>query len=293
MSLGTVVLIGVASLAVGDLTTVETDSAYQNEDYRVPAPTVTPPQIPVPETYEQAEQWLVDNAFYSQVAPEPVRCDARPIDVGQASDSQLDGHFEELMECLVRVWQEPVEAAQWQIYRPTVTVYGRSINTRCGNAEVNAFYCAADQQIYYSNRLASAVPVVERERWAADVVMAHEFGHALQGRTGILIASRALGQQSDSESADLELSRRTEVQADCLSGMFMRSAAAALGVQQADAAGILETFNAVGDDVLSGNPRIVGNHGLGQSREYWGEIGFGTGDVGACNSFVAAERLVR
>ena len=47
---------------------------YQNEDYQVPPPDTTPPAIPQPETYEEAETLLTQNPFYDQVAPDPVRC---------------------------------------------------------------------------------------------------------------------------------------------------------------------------------------------------------------------------
>ena len=39
------------------------------------------------------------------------------------------------------------------IVRPTVTIYGEEISTKCGKSGVNAFYCCADQQIYFSNLL--------------------------------------------------------------------------------------------------------------------------------------------
>ena len=105
-----------------------------------------------------------------------------------ASDAQLKAHFEGLMECLMRVWQPPVTAAGWQIVRPSVTIYGEKITTKCGESGINAFYCSADQQVYYSNQLPRALESASENKWTADVVMAHEFGHALQGRTGILIS---------------------------------------------------------------------------------------------------------
>ena len=284
----------VSNLTTGASSTASSDGgAYQNEDYQVPPPDTNPPPIPQPETYEEAQTLITQNPFYSQVTPDPVRCTSDPINVDSASDSQLKRHFDGLMECLVRVWQPPVEGAQFQIVRPTVTIYGSEITTKCGKSEVNAFYCGADQQVYYSNRLDDAVPVVAQDRWAADVVMAHEFGHALQARTAILISSQALGQQSNDEATQLSFSRRLETQADCLSGMFLNSVAESLGVQQSDVRGILEVYNAVGDDTLSGRPNIQGNHGLGRSREYWGNTGLGTTDVGACNTYSAKSSLVR
>lgn len=286
-------LLAGVGLALLNSTTQAPSDSYQNEQYQVPPPDRTPPPLPQPTTVNEAETFTKRNPFYRQTAPNPVRCEAQPINVATADDNQLDAHFESLMECLVRVWEPPVVGAGYQIVRPTVTIYGSSITTRCGTTEVNAFYCGADQQVYYSNRLAESVQIVATDKWAADVVMAHEFGHALQGRTGILISGRALGQQSGDKATDLELSRRLETQADCFSGMFMRSVREALGIQPADIAGIERTYLAVGDDVLTGRANVVGNHGRAESRRYWGRAGLNSSDVGTCNTFTASRSLVR
>jgi len=290
MLLGLVAFVGTAG---GNLLNPTSAVAYENDEYKVPPPDRTPPPLPVPETYEEAEQLVESNPFYRQTAPIPVRCQARPVNVATASDALLDSHFESLMECLVRVWQPPVESAGFQIVRPTVTIYGREVTTKCGKSEVNAFYCSADQQVYFSNLLPRAVPIVQRNKWAADVVMAHEFGHALQARTAILISSHALGQNSGSDAVELEMSRRLETQADCLSGMFMHAVSESLQIEPSDEAGIEATYAAVGDDTLSGRPNIQGNHGLAESRQYWGTTGLGTSQVADCNTFIASRSLVR
>ena len=165
--------------------------AFQNDDYQVPPPDTNPPPIPLPQTYEQAEQWITNSRLYNQTVPVPVRCNSQPINVTTASDAQLESHFEGLMECLVRVWEPPVTNARFVLVRPTVTIYGRELTTKCGRTGVNAFYCTADQQVYYSNLLPQALPgEVRNNKWTADIVMAHEFGHAVQGRTGILVWAR-------------------------------------------------------------------------------------------------------
>ena len=197
------------------------------------------------------------------------------------------------MECLVRVWEPPVTNAGFIIVRPTVTIYGEELTTKCGQTGINAFYCTADQQVYYSKFLPQALPTVRRNKWTADIVMAHEFGHAVQGRTGILISAFALGQNSGDEATGLQYSRRLETQADCFSGMFLRAVSQSIGVQQQDVDGILDIYAAIGDDELSGNPDVVGNHGLARSRKYWGTIGLGTSAVGECNTFTVPSRLVR
>ncbi|GAB2589475.1 neutral zinc metallopeptidase [Microlunatus antarcticus] len=269
------------------------DTAYQNDDYRVPAPDKNPPPIPVPDTYEQAEQVINSSPFYGQSVPAPVRCDAEPINVGTASDTQLQQHLDASMECLVRVWEPPVTGAGLIIVRPSVTIYGAKMTTKCGTSGVNAFYCAADQQVYYSNRLDDELPIIAQDKWAADVVIAHEFGHALQARTGILISAKALGQNSNDEKTDLLYSRRLETQADCFSGMYIRSVSQSLGINQSDLAGIEDTYKAVGDDSVTGDSTVLGNHGLARSRVFWGDAGIGNAQISACNTFTAPANQVR
>jgi uncharacterized protein len=291
-----IIILGLATivgLVVSGLTAESSTVAYQNDNYRVPPPDTRPPPIPIPETYEDAEQWITKSPFYNQMTPVPVRCNSQPINVTTASDAQLKAHFEGLMECLVRVWEPPVTNAGFIIVRPTVTIYGEELTTKCGKTGVNAFYCTADQQLYYSNLLPQALPAARSNKWTADIVMAHEFGHALQGRTGILVSAHALGQNSGDEATDLQYTRRLETQADCFSGMFIRAVSQSMGVEQQDLEGILAIYRAIGDDTLSRKPDVVGNHGLSRSREYWGSTGLGTSDVGKCNTFVVPSRMVR
>ena len=227
-----VALAALAGLVITGLSSGPSNVAYQNDDYQVPPPDKSPPPIPVPQTYDEAEQLITKNAFYAQNVPAPVRCNSEPINVTTASDAQLKSHFEGLMECLVRVWQPPVTNAGWIIVRPAVTIYGEEVTTKCGRSGINAFYCSADQQVYYSDLLPQALPTVKRNKWTADIVMAHEFGHALQARTAILISAHALGQESNSKGAELEYMRRLETQADCFSGMFLKAISDSIGVQQ-------------------------------------------------------------
>ena len=130
-------------------------------------------------------------------------------------------------------------------------------------------------------------------KWAADVIMAHEYGHLLQGRTGIFVAGHLESQNAPSKNEGLKYLRRLETQADCFSAAFLRSVSRSLGIQQADIDGILESYAAVGDDTLSHDPNVVGDHGLARSRRYWSNLGLGTSAVGTCNTFRADDKLVR
>ena len=124
--------------------------------------------------------------------------------------------------------------------------------------------------------------------------MAHEFGHAIQGRTGLLISGTPCPQNSDSKSASLESIRRLETQADCFAGMFIRSVSQSLGYAAAP------TWRA-SEHVRRGrrrhldrqDPNVEGNHGLAARRKYWGVTGLGNSPVSACNTFTAPPSLVR
>jgi predicted metalloprotease len=289
-----IVLAIVASIGlVATLIANPSQAAYQNDSYPVPQPDANPPEIPQPKSYEEATEMIEANPFYNEQAPIPVRCDEGPIDVTTASDPELEEHLNNLMECLYRVWQPPVTEAGWEIVRPSVTVYSDKVKTKCGETGVNASYCGADQQVYFSNQLVRALPAVGENKWVAYIIMAHEFAHALQARTNILISAKALGAQTKDENAELLMSRRIEVQADCLSAMFLRSVSRSLEINQSDLEGIEETYRAIGDDSLSGKKNVNGNHGLARSRLYWANQGLGSSDVGTCNTYTADAKLSR
>ncbi len=289
----TVVAIGVLILTW--MTQGTTDTAYHNEDYQVPpASKEAPPLPPGPQTVDEAVAMLTKNKFYAQQVPAPVRCNAAPIDFATATDPEIQQKLDATIGCLMRVWGPSVEAAGYQLPRPTVTLYSRSIQTACGNAKPNAFYCAADQQVYFSNLLpqSSALRIV-KEPFVADMVMAHEFGHALQGRTGILIAFHALMQNTNDKSESLELSRRGETQADCFSGQSINSIKKSLNITSQDLTSILVAYRSIGDDHLTGDASVVGNHGRSDSRQYWGRVGLNNTDIAKCDTFSVSASKVR
>ncbi len=269
-------------------------SEYQNEDYQVPGVNPAPPDVPMPETYGEARTWMEDNPIYRQDIAVPVRCDISAVNLMNSSVGQLQDHMNELMGCLMRVFGPPMEQAGYTPVRPSVTVYTTQIQTPCGAMPMqNAAYCMADQQVYYAANLPNIVPPqLQSADFVVESVMAHEFAHAMQARTGILISEMAWQQQVDKATA-LELSRRTEVQADCWTGQFMQSVAQSVGLSEPDEAAIGQLFYAIGDDSLTSNPDVVGNHGRGATRQAWYQQGLRNTSMGACNSFTPASNQVR
>ena len=157
----------------------------------------------------------------------------------------------------------------------------------------NAAYCMVDQQVYYATDLAEVVPdELSGVPYTADAVMAHEFGHAVQARTGILYSEKAWESRVGSSQAD-EFSRRTEVQADCFAGEFIGSVSESLALTPSDTDGLSQMFYAFGDDVLTGDSSYRGSHGHGTNRREWFQDGLDDRSLATCNAFTAADSRVR
>jgi uncharacterized protein len=76
-------LVALAALVLVSFFARPAEIAYANDDYQVPAPELNPPQIPFPQSLDQAQQWMQQNPLYGQSAPAPVRCEVPPIDVAR------------------------------------------------------------------------------------------------------------------------------------------------------------------------------------------------------------------
>jgi predicted metalloprotease len=286
-------VLALAGLVVAGLLSKPAEVAYQNDQYQVPPPEATPPPLPFPDTDAEAHDLVTKNTLYAQQAPLPVRCNEQPLPVDAVTDQQLKTHFENLIACMVRVWQPPVTQAGRLITRPTVTIYGDKINTKCGDSDVNAFYCSADQQLYFSNLLIPTTPGLTKIKWAGDIILGHEYGHLVQARAAILTSVYGLRANAATKDENLQIGRRKEQQADCLSGMFTRAVSRSLDIKQSELDQIEAVLAALGDDVLSGKPGFVGDHGWAENRRYWHITGLASSAISVCNTFVAPASRVR
>lgn len=268
---------------------------YVNESYAPPPPDMDPPPVPGPRDLAAAGRLLESNPLYAQQVPVPTRCAVAQIDGVTASRAQLEGHLNELMGCLMTVWNAPVTQAGFTMPRPPVVVYSRAVKTACGSFdEVNAAYCSGDQRIYYAQSLLRSFPPSLRQSpYATEMILAHEFGHAIQARTAILASEKRLEQRASTEAAAHELSRRTEVQADCFAGLFVRSVAQSQQLGERELTSLGRFTYALGDDVLSGRPGWSEGHGLGSSRQAWFVRGTASSSIGTCHAFTAPADQVR
>lgn len=260
---------------------------YVNEDYTVPAVGEGPTQVV--DTRDNPAM-LTDSPLYAQPVPIPVRCEATDMDDVRDKD-ELQRRMNELTECLTRTFGPALEAAGFEAYQPRVLVYDTTGSTPCGELDMpNAFYCGANQGIYLS---ADLYRIAGTHQSRIDYVMAHEYAHNVQGRTGILIQRVYEQRKATSEGGELEVNRRLETQADCFAATFISSVAESIGYTDEDRDQIIRAARSVGDDQFLPPEDLPATHGTSASRELWTTRGFAAELFGDCNTFLAPASEIR
>ena len=166
---------------------------------------------------------------------------------------------------------------------PTLVVFADSVSTGgCGDAtsEVGPFYCPGDQKLYIDP---SFYGVMERRLrapgdFAQAYVIAHEVGHHVQN----LIGSTRLTTRGETSNQN---SVRVELQADCLAGVWGRTARVSLQITDDDLGEALTAAHAIGDDTLGHSDERQFTHGSSEQRKRWFRRGFDSGDARQCDTF--------
>ncbi len=195
------------------------------------------------------------------------------------------------------VWAEIFPQQVGRNYTPPqLVLFSGATQSACGGASASTgpFYCPVDRQAYLDTAFFATLSqqMGARGDFAAAYVIAHEVAHHVQNELGILaqvMEARARAGQRESNA----LSVRTELMADCLSGIW------AVNVRELLEPGdIEEAINAarrIGDDYLAQragravNPHSF-THGTSEQRARWFARGFESGQIRACDTF-STDRL--
>lgn len=145
-----------------------------------------------------------------------------------------DRFYRAAIDCLDRAWQPLLAAADLPFSSPTLETITGPTSTPCGDrngGSETAYYCGRNTTIYMS---AGHYPQWYGSRMGAYLkTIAHEYGHHVQSISGILGASWDARYEAGPDTPKgQELSRRTELQANCYSGMFFTALQATESISQ-------------------------------------------------------------
>jgi predicted metalloprotease len=195
------------------------------------------------------------------------------------------------------VWTAVLPRSGTAYRPPTLVLFSDLVQSACGtnSAAVGPFYCPPDRRVYLDLGFFG-----ELDRrfgapgdFAQAYVVAHEVGHHVQNLLGI--STRVEEERSRlSEAAANRVSVQTELQADCLAGVWGFHANQTRHLlEPGDVDEGLRAAAAIGDDTLqkAARGRVVPEsftHGTSDERVRWLRRGLSAGRVEDCDTFGAA-----
>jgi uncharacterized protein len=186
---------------------------------------------------------------------------------------------------------------------PRIVLFRNATNGgRCGMTQSAAgpFYCPPDKQIFLDTSFLREIETRYHAcsgntcKFAAAYIIARQAGHHVQNLLGILPRVTRQQEQAASKAEANALQVKMELQADCLSGVWInREEKKHPGfVEAGDIDAALATAAAMGDDTLQqqSTGKVVPDsftHGTAMQRQQWFMTGYKEGTVEACNTFDA------
>ena len=178
---------------------------------------------------------------------------------------------------------------------PPLVLYTGITRTACGagQAAMGPFYCPLDKKVYVD--LAFYDELKRKFNVSGDFaqayVIAHEVGHHVQDQLGILDKVQELKNNAEDEATANQIQVRTELQADCLAGVWANlNNQMKNRLQPGDVEEALNAATQIGDDMIQRRMtgRIIPDaftHGSAQQRVHWFKAGLESGRMDACDTF--------
>jgi hypothetical protein len=191
------------------------------------------------------------------------------------------------------VWNRVFQGIGQRYPEPKLVIFQGNTRTACGAGQsaMGPFYCPLDKTVYIDLQFYEEL----RRRFRAPgdfaqaYVIAHEVGHHVQNVLGILERVQQMKQRYPREANQIQV--RTELQADCLAGMWANlNDQLKNRLQPGDIEEGLQAAAAIGDDNIQKQTQgyVVPEsftHGSSAQRVAWFKRGFQAGKLEVCDTF--------
>ncbi|MFA1551314.1 neutral zinc metallopeptidase [Actinomadura chokoriensis] len=237
-----------------------------------------------------AKEKATGSKLYRTGSLTPVSCRLPEI---QPSAESMRQFMETLSDCLDASWARQFQKAGITFDRPKRVFWVEPGRSPCGSYPApgaSAFYCPANNTMYVGLKhvveTSGGEPLSHYAVYAR--VIAHEYGHHVQDRAGILLYGDRQIETGDRATGN-EASRRIELQAQCFAGAFLGSERATLPMTREQYVAMIVDVRGRGEDRKPPDER---DHGLGRHYAGWVITGFDGRDLTVCNTWTAPSSQV-
>ncbi|WP_157530614.1 neutral zinc metallopeptidase [Microtetraspora niveoalba] len=243
------------------------------------ATTETATSAKAAQSAQSAPTALTKNKIYRSGMAKEIACS--PTQPRKGSAASIKRYLLQVAKCNDVLWTRQFKAVGWRFSRPRVVVT-MATRSPCGKLTnwSQAHYCPDSRTIYF--RLLKS-QIKDPFALVLAKTMAHEYGHHVQQRTGMLTQYYMLYNRTKGRTPRNLLSHRLEQQAECFSGVFLRATESYLPVDPREYDYMVDWAAKNATDTA---------HGKGRNQAFWLERGFNSASPASCNTWTAPNSRV-